>query len=206
MTTSLWSRCQHVDRTVPSLSTHPRCGAVVTANGNADHSSTCPRQKSVALADGPICRSRSFPWRTIPCVSLLRSGVLPTGVVQTTDGRHHRPSKAGDPHALLMAKYFQDELEYLRNLPVEPAEDTATLKSVRQSGKYRVWRLSHPFDPNIAVRTICWFDPDLQTIVVVLFAADKAKMGDIFYDSVGSRADQIIDQWLRHKRGEQNDR
>lgn len=115
-------------------------------------------------------------------------------------------AKVGDARAILMAKYLSDELEYLRDLTAEPTEDTATLKSVRQSGKYRVWRLSHAYDPNIAVRTICWFDPDQKTIVVVLFAGDKANMGDVFYDSVGSRADQIIEQWLRHKQGEQNDR
>jgi hypothetical protein len=29
-------------------------------------------------------------------------------------------------------------------------------------------------------------------------------MGDVFYDSVGSRADQIIDQWIREGEVDEN--
>ncbi len=46
-------------------------------------------------------------------------------------------------------------------------------------------------------RLICWFPPDEETVVVALFSGDKANMGDVFYDSVGRRADQIIDKWIR---------
>lgn len=35
---------------------------------------------------------------------------------------------------------------------------------------------------------------------MALFANNKAQMGDVFYDSVGTRADQIIDQWLRERK------
>lgn len=110
-------------------------------------------------------------------------------------------AKAGDQHANQMAKHVLDELNYIKNLDGEPAEDTATLKRVRQSRKHRVWRLSHPFDADVAVRIICWFDPSDEVVVVVLFAADKAAMGDVFYDSVGPRADQQIEKWLREKEG-----
>ena len=72
------------------------------------------------------------------------------------------------------------------------------LKRVRQSGRHPVWRMSHPFEPEIALRLLCWF-PGEDTVVLALFAGDKAKMGQVFYDSVGSRADQIIDQWLREQ-------
>ncbi len=34
-------------------------------------------------------------------------------------------------------------------------------------------------------------------MVVALFAADKARLGDVFYDSVAARADPLIDQWKR---------
>ena len=34
-------------------------------------------------------------------------------------------------------------------------------------------------------------------MVVALFAADKAKLGDVFYDGVAARADPVIDQWKR---------
>jgi len=33
-----------------------------------------------------------------------------------------------------------------------------------------------------------------------LFGADKARMGDVFYDSVGRRADQIIDKLMRERK------
>ena len=59
-----------------------------------------------------------------------------------------------------------------------------------------VWRTAHPYDPEIAFRLICWFPPDSSTLVVALFAADKARMGDVFYNSVGTRADAAIRQWL----------
>ena len=34
-------------------------------------------------------------------------------------------------------------------------------------------------------------------MVVALFAAYKARMGDVFYDGVGARADVAIARWLR---------
>ena len=39
--------------------------------------------------------------------------------------------------------------------------------------------------------------PEAATVVVALFAADKAKLGDVFYDGVAARADPMIDQWKR---------
>lgn len=110
-------------------------------------------------------------------------------------------AKAGNERAIRMAKHVLDELNYIKALDGEPDEDTATLKRVRQSRTHRVWRLSHPFDQDMAVRIICWFDPHADVVVVVLFAADKAAMGDIFYDSVGARADQAIENWIFEKEG-----
>ncbi|WP_199238379.1 hypothetical protein [Kribbella steppae] len=49
----------------------------------------------------------------------------------------------------------------------------------------------------MAVRLICWFPPESDTVVVALFAGDKARIGDVFYNSVGARADGLIDQWKR---------
>ena len=106
-------------------------------------------------------------------------------------------AKTGDEFAVTMAKYVYDELNYLRGLESEPDEDTATLKWVRQSKKHKVWRLSHPYDERMAVRVIVWFDDDSDTVVVALFANNKARMGDVFYNSVGTRADQVIEQWKR---------
>lgn len=112
-------------------------------------------------------------------------------------------ASSGDQIALRAAQYVRDELGYLTGIEHEPHEDTATLKWIRQKKKYRAWRLSHPFDMDMAIRIICWFPPDEETVVVILFAGDKAPMGDVFYDSVGTRADQAIDQWKRERRATQ---
>ena len=93
-------------------------------------------------------------------------------------------------------------LSRVRELDVAPVSDTAMLKRVSQSGRHLVWRQSHPYETGIALRLICWFPEDSNTVVVALFSGDKASMGDVFYDSVGSRADQIIDQWLREQQEE----
>ena len=66
---------------------------------------------------------------------------------------------------------------------------------MRQSRKYLVWRLSHLYDSLVAARLIVWFDDERDTAVIALLAGDKAQLGDLFYSTVGTRADQIIDQW-----------
>ena len=53
-----------------------------------------------------------------------------------------------------------------------------------------------------SVRRIVWF-PAGDHAVVALFAGDKARMGDVFYDSVGTRADAAIDAWIVQTREEQ---
>lgn len=92
-------------------------------------------------------------------------------------------------------------LEYLITLPGRPTEETATLKRVRQARRYEIWRLAHPFDPDVAVRILCWF-PDVELAVVALVAGDKKKISDEFYDSATPRAEAAIDQWLRELRSE----
>jgi hypothetical protein len=42
-----------------------------------------------------------------------------------------------------------------------------------------------------------WFPPRTGTVVVALFAADKARLGDVFSNGVAARADPLIDQWKR---------
>lgn len=90
-------------------------------------------------------------------------------------------------------------LKRLRDLDNVPADDTAMIKRVRQSKNNVVWRVSHPYRAGIALRLICWFSPGYNRAVIVQFAGEKASMGDVFYDSVGSRADQIIDLWVHEK-------
>jgi hypothetical protein len=41
--------------------------------------------------------------------------------------------------------------------------------------------------------------------VVALFAADKARMGDVFYNSVGTRADTAIHLWLNETQEGEHD-
>lgn len=105
----------------------------------------------------------------------------------------------GDEQATLKRQLVLSEMAALRALTEPPGMDdeTAELKWVRQSKRYRVWRVSHPYHPGVAVRLICWFPPDAQVVVVALFAGDKATIGDVWYSSVGSRADALIEQWKR---------
>ena len=56
-------------------------------------------------------------------------------------------------------------------------EETAGLGWVRQSRRYELWRVSHAYHSQVAVRLIWWFPPKSNTVVVALFAADKAHLG-----------------------------
>lgn len=56
----------------------------------------------------------------------------------------------------------------------------------------------------MAIRLIVWFPPDAPP-VVVLFGNDKAQMGDVFYNSLGSRADQVIAAYLSQIDGGDDD-
>ncbi len=87
-------------------------------------------------------------------------------------------ARGGDSRARTILVYAARALDQLRNLPEPPVRDseTATLRWVRQSRR---------------------FPPDRGTVVVALFAADKARLGDVFYDGVAARADPLIDQWKR---------
>jgi hypothetical protein len=76
-------------------------------------------------------------------------------------------------------------------------QETAGLRWVRQPRRYPLWRVFHAYHPEMAVRLICWFPPKFNTVVVALFAADKARLGDVFYDGVAARADPLIDQRKR---------
>lgn len=98
-----------------------------------------------------------------------------------------------------MRKYIAEALAVLRELSEPPTEDTETgdLKRVRQRRRYELWRVSHPFDSRVAVRLICWFPPKSDTAVVALFAGDKARLGDVWYNSVANQADPLIDTWKR---------
>lgn len=106
---------------------------------------------------------------------------------------------AGDQRSKLLLVFTARALDQLRHLtePPTPEAETATLRWVRRSRRHQLWRVSHAYHPEVAVRLICWFPPNTGKAVVALFAGDKAKLGDLFYDSVATRADGLIDQWKR---------
>jgi hypothetical protein len=109
-----------------------------------------------------------------------------------------KKSKDEDPDSRLRLELALALLGVVRDLSSPPAEDSATLKRVRQCRRYPVWRLAHQFIPRIAVRILCWF-PDEATVVVALVAGDKGPIGDIWYSSAAPRAEAAIDQWKRER-------
>lgn len=109
---------------------------------------------------------------------------------------------AGDHVAQRQVEYADAGISVLTDLPEPPTEDTAVLMRVRQRGKHPIWRVSHPFDDEIAVRLIVWFPEGETAGVVVAFGGDKKKIGDAFYISAASRADAAIDQWIRERNRE----
>ena len=95
------------------------------------------------------------------------------------------------------------ELGVLQDLVAEPQVNTPTLRRVSQSRKYDIWRVAHPFVDGTAMRLIVWFQPAHPgKAVIVLFGADKAQMGDVFYHSVGPRGDAAIESYLYRTRDE----
>ena len=106
-------------------------------------------------------------------------------------------AEAGDERSVGQLALVDAELGVLQDLRAAPEESTPTLRRVSQSRRYQVWRLAHPFVRDIAIRLIVWFPPDRPSdVVLVLFGIDKARMGDVFYDGVGPRADAAIDSYL----------
>lgn len=108
----------------------------------------------------------------------------------------------GDHIARRQVEYADAGISVLSDLPAAPTEDTAVLMRVRQRGRYPIWRVSHPFDDEVAVRLIVWFPEGEVGGVIVAFGGDKKKMGDAFYLSAASRADAAIDQWVRERNRE----
>jgi hypothetical protein len=114
-------------------------------------------------------------------------------------------AEAGDERARLVRQFVLAALALLRDLDEVPEreDETAELKWVRQSRRYPLWRVSHHYHPDVAVRLICWFPPKAGTVVVTLFAGDKKRIGDVWYDSVAPPADGLIEQWMREAGYEQ---
>ena len=67
-----------------------------------------------------------------------------------------------------------------------------------------LWRVARPFDPDVAVRIICWLPAD-DEVVIALIGSDKKAIGDVFYASAAVRGEALVDAWLRQK-GNTDDR
>jgi hypothetical protein len=102
-----------------------------------------------------------------------------------------------DPLSKRIATIVIAQMKFLTDLESRPVENMATLRTVSQSKKYRLWRVSYPYEKEIAVRLIVWFPPDDAAVVVVALGVNTAPMGDIFYDGVANRADAAIYAWLQ---------
>ena len=101
-----------------------------------------------------------------------------------------------DPTNARVFRLTVAQIQYLQDLSAEPLEETPTLRRVVRSSRYPLWWVSHPYETDIAVRLIVWFPPELDAVVVVALGVNKAKMGDVFYDGAGRRADAAIDEWI----------
>jgi len=68
----------------------------------------------------------------------------------------------GEAHAKQILILVTAALKHLQELKEPPTRDTetATLRWIRQSKRYPLWRVSHPYRAGVAVRLICWFPPD----------------------------------------------
>jgi hypothetical protein len=145
------------------------------------------------------------PLTEIACIPYGIDAILNAMRAEWTDefdnwlSRIESKAEAGDEHAELQLDYVGAELLVLQELTEPPEIESAQLKRVRQRRRHEIWRVSHRFDSEVAVRIICWFPPGSNRVVVALFAGDKKPIGDVFYNSVASRADAAIDRWILHE-------
>ncbi|MHB8187758.1 MAG: hypothetical protein ACYDDU_17140 [Dermatophilaceae bacterium] len=84
----------------------------------------------------------------------------------------------------------------LRYLPAKPDSESATFKRARQARRHELWRVAHPYHPDVAVRVIVWFPSDQQAVVAV-FGFDKAKLGDVWYGRAVVEGEANVDEWIR---------
>ena len=66
---------------------------------------------------------------------------------------------------------------------------------MRQAKRHRLWRIAHPYEPDIAIRILFWFESD--RLIVALVGFNKARLGDVWYSSAAVRAEALVDQWRR---------
>jgi hypothetical protein len=92
---------------------------------------------------------------------------------------------------------FLTRLAQMSSAPDE--DDPPFLKRIRQRTRYQLWRLGHPYHPEICVRLIVHFHRDAA--VVALVGGDKRGVSDQWYDTASRRAEQDLDQYYRLQEG-----
>lgn len=102
-----------------------------------------------------------------------------------------------DARSSQIAKIVGTQLDFLQELVQMPEENSMQIRRVTLSKRNLLWRMSHPYRAGIAIRLVLWFPPYEGDLVVIVMGVDKSKMGDIFYDGVGNRADLLIREYLR---------
>ena len=110
--------------------------------------------------------------------------------------RAEMEANSGDQVANVRYKYLLALLGELEELHNRPNFESRTFKRVRQAKRYELWRVAHPYHESVAVRIIVWF-PSSEKAVLALFAFDKAKLGDIWYDRATRESEANLDQWRR---------
>lgn len=102
-----------------------------------------------------------------------------------------------DVRSRQIARIVGTQLDFLQGLDQMPAENSLQIRRVTLSKKNLLWRVSHPYRKGIAIRLVIWFPPHDRDLAVIVMGVDKSKVGDIFYDGVGNRADLLIREFLR---------
>lgn len=96
-----------------------------------------------------------------------------------------------------IAKIVGTQLDFLQTLGQMPEEDSLQIRRVSLSKKNLLWRISHPYREGIAIRLVVWFPQYDRDLALVVMGVDKSKVGDIFYDGVGNRSDNLIREYLQ---------
>jgi len=107
-------------------------------------------------------------------------------------------ARAGDERARTVLVFVARALDQLRNLPEPPRREseTATLRWVRQSRRYPLWRVSHAYHPQAAVRLICWFPPDRHGCRCLIRRRQGPARRCVLRRGSRSRR-PLVDQWKR---------
>lgn len=105
-----------------------------------------------------------------------------------------------NPRSHQIAVTLGAQLRFLQTLERIPNEESPKFQRVTRSRKYPLWRVSHPFLEGIAIRVIVWFPiAEESDLLVAVLGADKAKMGNVFYESASRRADIEIENWIKER-------